>query len=324
MPPKKTERPSFSILICPDSFLWNDEVTRLLKAYPPTSGTWQKKAFFGDDPPTQTFWNEFNTTGLLGTSTYLLVHRAEDWSAKYWTNIDKMIFRLSPYCWPIFCLEVPWEKGKPKIAAYIAKSKCYDIAKKKGWLWQREGLNEKTVQSYIDGRARNYPKLSREVLHELAVSGNLDARSIENELIKLSLYYAGKKELRSDDWKLKRDQAVNIFTCMRHILEGDLRACLTDMKDDHDIEKVFFYLLTMFDREVRILWEIKTGQSNLQGPSRRYKDQEAHSVSLGTLARAERLLVEAEWSVKNGAATIPQALDMLLVSLTEVFARKGV
>ena len=106
-------------------------------------------------------------------------------------------------------------------------------------------------------------------------------------------------------------------------MDGNLNACLAAIQDDHETEKVFFYLLTMFDREVRILWEIKTGVSTLKGPSRGYKDQAARAVSLKTLARAESLLVQAEWSVKSGASGIAQALDTLIVSLCDPFAKKG-
>ncbi|MBQ7456368.1 MAG: hypothetical protein IJS54_01975 [Desulfovibrio sp.] len=316
------ERPAFFCFLCPDSYLWEEQLKTLLAQFPPTSGQWEKKSYWGDEDPPPSFWEEFNATGLFGTFHYLLVHQAEKWGAKHWNNIDIMIHRLSPFCWPIFCLEGAWEWGKPKLNPCITKSKCFTIAEKKGWIWKHEGITEKTLRSYLAQQQPRYPNLPKPVFDKLALQGITDARTLENELRKLTIYYDGQKTMPEGEWGEVREQECNFFSCINHIKAGKIGLAIKDVLYDREVEKVFFILLSMLDREFRLLWELKTGQTTVKGPSKVYKENDAKAVSLPTLAKAMSVLLEADWSVKRGEASVAQALDTLLVDLSTLFAKK--
>ncbi|MCR5814876.1 MAG: hypothetical protein K6G15_10370 [Desulfovibrio sp.] len=310
---KKARRPAFSILICPDSWLISQKADELLAKFPPPQGSWQKKIFWGDEEPTGSFFEHFDSGGLFASSTCLVVHQAEHWKPKIWEKINKMLPRLSPFCWPIFCLEVEWYRGAPKLGAQLSKTPCLLQAEKRKWIWRDAGLTPNTVQNYVFERAKILGlRLPPDLLRDLAGSSPLDARSIENELSKLSLYYAEKDRLDAREWQRPcREQ--DLFSLQRQMQNGNLQGVLSILSTLSEPEKNFFVLLVLLDRSIRSLWQNKTGHGKSSGCP----------FSFSQLATAMGLLVDVEWKLKQGLITSPsKALETLCIELTRLFSRK--
>ena len=316
-------RPAFSLLICPDSFLCQRELSHLLSATPPSQGTWQKCVYWGDEAPGPAFFDQIRSTGLLENWQYLYVHNAEQWNAESWKKVNKALTRISPTCWPIFALQGPWQNGAPKLPSFLTHLACYQVASKRGWIWQLEGLSERTLRAYVFERAKSFSSpIPREALDELASVAPFDARAIEQELTKLALYYAGKEKLAAEDWAVpNREQEFNYFSCIQHIENGSLSAVLTDLKGQRDYDRIFFTLSVLLEREFRVLWQIKTGFTKSLSPKEAsYKASLAKKTEKYVLARAMTAVAQAEQNVKQSITTATNALPPLLVSLTQLFS----
>ncbi|MBO4335113.1 MAG: DNA polymerase III subunit delta [Desulfovibrio sp.] len=311
---RRAPRPAFSFFICPDSWLARQKADELLAQYPPSQGSWQKKIFWGDEEPSGSFFEHFDGGGFFATSTCLLVYAAELWKPKIWEKINTMLARLSPYCWPMFCLETEWSRGAPKLSATLAKTACLLKAEKKGWIWRDPGLTQSTVQRYVLERAQAlHLHLPEDLLRDLAASSPLEARSIEQELNKLALYYAEKDRLEAREWQ-RPVREEDIFSLLRQIQSGNLQGVLKALATLSEPEKIFFTLLVLLDRQIRSLWQNKTG----------FGKTGACGYSLALLAEAMSVLVDMEWKVKQGyIAQVPKALEQLAIELTRLFSRKS-
>ena len=309
---RNVARPAFYFFICPDSWLNSQKADELLAQYPPVQGSWQKRIFWGDEEPSGSFFEYFDSGGLFATSTCLLVHEAERWKDKTWKKINAMLPRLSPYCWPMFCLEGEWSRGAPKLGVTLAKTPSLLQAGKKGWVWRNPGLTQSSVQGYVVERAKALGlHLPEDLLRDLAVSSPLEARSIEQELNKLALYYAEKDRLDAREWQ-KPVRAQDIFGLLQQIQQGNLQGVINALATQSEPDKTFFTLLVLLDRHIRSLWQNKTGHGK----------SSACGYSLELLAQAMAMLVDVEWKIKQSQiAQVPKALELLAIELTRLFSR---
>ncbi|MBQ7584660.1 MAG: hypothetical protein IJU40_00220, partial [Desulfovibrionaceae bacterium] len=166
----KGSRPPFFFFIGPDMLLFKEEIDRLISSYPPSFGTWQKKVYWGDDSPTPKFWGEFTLSQLLGTSTYLVLRYANKWSASTWEKLDIVLKETSASCWPLIFLEVPNERGHPKIPSHISKAQSLKLAKKKGWVYANPGLTTNSILEYIKAQAAQfYPHIPPQILFNVSL-----------------------------------------------------------------------------------------------------------------------------------------------------------
>ncbi len=300
------------MLICPDSGLGKQKAKALLSQFAPSQGAWQIKTFWGDETPQDSFFESFDAGGLLGTSTCLLVHSAERWNAKIWDKIEKMLPRLSPYCWPIFCLEGEWTKGSPKLPAHLGKRACLKLAEKNGWVWRDAGLSQNTVHDYVTKRARELGySLPPDLLRDLAQTTPLDALSIDSELTKLALYYAEKDRLDVREWQ-RSEREQDIFTFLRNIQSGNLPKVLSALKTESEPERAFFTLSVLLDRNIRAMWKNTSGFGSTA------------SLPRAKVAQAMSLLVDVEWKLKQGSIpSVAKALDTLVIEMTRLFARRS-
>ena len=125
-----TTRPGFSFCICPDGKLLRQQVEELLGAHPDAGR--ERHVFWGDDELPPKFWEILTLQGLFSTSRVLVMRNAHALTADVWKRLSAALSRPNPQTWPLFCLEVAWEKGQPKIPAHIAKLPCFTFADAKG------------------------------------------------------------------------------------------------------------------------------------------------------------------------------------------------
>ena len=147
-----TTRPGFSFCICPDGKLLRQQVEELLGAHPDAGR--ERHVFWGDDELPPKFWEILTLQGLFSTSRVLVMRNAHALTADVWKRLSAALSRPNPQTWPLFCLEVAWEKGQPKIPAYIAKLPCFTFADAKGWIWRSPGLEPRSLRRHIQIRSK--------------------------------------------------------------------------------------------------------------------------------------------------------------------------
>ena len=147
-----TTRPGFSFCICPDGKLLRQQVEELLGAHPDAGR--ERHVFWGDDELPPKFWEILTLQGLFSTSRVLVMRNAQALTADVWKRLSAALSRPNPQTWPLFCLEVAWEKGQPKIPAHIAKLPCFTFADAKGWIWRSPGLEPRSLRRHIQIRSK--------------------------------------------------------------------------------------------------------------------------------------------------------------------------
>ena len=147
-----TTRPGFSFCICPDGKLLRQQVEELLGAHPDAGR--ERHVFWGDDELPPKFWEILTLQGLFSTSRVLVMRNAHALPADVWKRLSAALSRPNPQTWPLFCLEVAWEKGQPKIPAHIAKLPCFTFADAKGWIWRSPGLEPRSLRRHIQIRSK--------------------------------------------------------------------------------------------------------------------------------------------------------------------------
>ena len=147
-----TTRPGFSFCICPDGKLLRQQVEELLGAHPDAGR--ERHVFWGDDELPPKFWEILTLQGLFSTSRVLVMRNAHALTADVWKRLSAALSRPNPQTWPLFCLEVAWEKGQPKIPAHIAKLPCFTFADAKGWIWRSPGLEPRSLRRHIQIRSK--------------------------------------------------------------------------------------------------------------------------------------------------------------------------
>lgn len=163
-----------------------------------------------------------------------------------------------------------------------------------------------------------------------ALVGN-DLRLLDSEIEKL-LLYAGERQITTSDVHLLVSRA-------RETVIFDLVDCVGRRETDEALKLLHgllddlaapLYLISMLGRQVRIL--IQVSELHAQGLTRHeiakeiklhpYPVQKSIAQSLNfsqaQLERAHELVVEADWSIKTGEMDDILALDMLVVSLTQI------
>lgn len=311
------ERPGFNILVCPDSLFLRVEIENLLAANP----GYAREVYWGDEEPPSRFWEALALEGLFDTPKALVVRQAQNWPIAVWKQVSKALGRGPSIAWPMFCLEVGFEKGKPKIPAHLAKLRCFEFAAQKGWLWKKEGLTERTISGYISQRAKNLGlQLDREVNARLAVTLPPDGGAIENELTRL--------KLQAPDGKITAKMAeatgygpeCDIFALIRHIEAGRLAEAMGEAQRAGDAESVLFPLLALISRDLRKLWQTRAGEeAHFFYNEAAAKKNLAKKMGFTGLSRAFGILAECEFRIKSGRLNVAQALDSLLIDLSRLF-----
>lgn len=330
-------RPGFSICLCPDSYLVRVHINQTLAATPPEkangllgsgAATWERHAFWGDDPLPDAFWEHLALQGLFGVPKVVVVHNAQNIPADSWKKISAALAAPNRETWPFFCLLAPFERGKPKLPAHITKLQCFAFAEKKGWIWSSPGLDEKSKTPFVAAEAkRRNLVFGPGALEAIASRLPTDATAIGAELDKLALAASAEGVL---DKKLadilEREIDPDVFALIRALQQGrnPLAAWEQIFASERSGESMAFAFFAMLAREARQLWQILHGESVRMPPQAlAAKTTLARMLGLGGTAKLWHLALDADKSIKTGERSVDQALENILASLSLLFLQPG-
>ena len=312
-----TTRPGFSFCICPDGKLLRQQVEELLGAHPDAGR--ERHVFWGDDELPPKFWEILTLQGLFSTSRVLVMRNAHALTVDVWKRLSAALSRPNPQTWPLFCLEVAWEKGQPKIPAHIAKLPCFTFADAKGWIWRSPGLEPRSLRRHIQIRSKALGlDLEPGCVDILAETLLPDAAAVDAELSKLQLLAGGKPLTQEQARSVSPTTEFNVFAFLRQLQAGQTASVWKSILEEQAKgEEPLFYLLAMLQREARQLWQILAGEQVRMGPSdQQAKQQTASRLGAAGLAKLWDAMHTAELSVKSGRRSPSQALDALMGDLT--------
>lgn len=323
-----TKNPGFMFLICPDSHFLHARLENLL-----AGSSAERHIYWGDEEPPPRFWEDLTLQGLFGKPRVLVARQANLWPAAVWKKISAALGHPSEQCRPFFCLETAWEKGQPKLPAHIKKLRCLTFAEQQGWIWKNEGLTERTLRRHVQERARALRvPFEEDAFEQFCASVPADANAVENELCKLRLMLDAEEERKPPEpprvtaallggtgWSPES----NVFACIRHMEAGNLSAVWKELgRSRHDPEGLFFPLLSLLARDVRLLWQCRMGENVRMHPSEAaFKQQLSARLGAAGLAELMSMIMDAEWQVKSGRRSVEQSLDMLAADVTDLCAR---
>ena len=330
-------RPGFTICVCPDRYLVRAHIEAALDAAPPESGggllgggpasSWERHAFWGDDPLPPAFWEHLTLQGLFGTPKAVIVHNAQNIPADTWKKISAAVSSPNAETWPFFCLYVAFERGKAKIPAHIASLACMRFAEQKGWMWSSPGLDERGKTLFIGNEAkRRGLTFAPGALEAVASRLPLDATTIGTEMDKLALTAANNEISRESADILDHEAEPDVFSLIRNLQQkrGNLAVWEQALASERGSDSMAFAFLAMLAREARQLWQISLGEPVRLPPQvLSAKTALARSLGLAGIAKLWHLALEADKGVKTGERTPDQALDALLASLSLLFSAPG-
>ncbi len=317
-------RPGFYFCICPDSTLISWFIQKQIYFQ---DETWKIKTFWADEELSDNFWESLIWTNLLGEAKAIVLRKTENLSAESWKKLQEPLSRFRPGIWPFICLEKEWVRGKPQLPTSLTKQKYWQVAKKKGWIWQSSGMTRSSLQKHIsewsESKGIEIPSQIFEVLLSILP---LDASKVINELEKLELYVQDKKLISSEDLEVisvyndmdifaflkslqTKNQGLQVW---RKIFQNQLGAN-TDM---------ILPFLALILREARILWQLSAGESDkvwLPPQVKTEKTALARSIERKKLASIWSLVLEAETGIKSGERSPEQALESLVSGLMQIF-----
>lgn len=157
-----------------------------------------------------------------------------------------------------------------------------------------------------------------------------DTRLVDMELQKLALYRSGQRIRRQDvEAMVSYVKEANIFAAVDAALEGRAGVALRMKHQLMEAGSSPIYLITMIARQVRFLILAKDLKSrglrqdeigermSLRGYPLTKTLQQEGRFSAPQLVEMHRRLLEADLSIKTGAADEQTALDTLIVALAE-------
>ena len=316
------QRPGYLFLVCPDAQLVRQQVEASAQAYPPASGSWERFCYWGDEEPPRSFWENLSLTGLLGSQRLVVVRQANQWNAAVWHRLSKVLSQPLAGNFPLFCLEVGFEKGKYKVPAWLMKLPCWTFADRKGWIWRSEGVTDRNIARFVqDEAARAGVRLSRETLARFADTVPRSAEVIANEIEKISLAcpqgaVAGPECMSTADWIPE----ARLFDCVDALMRGDQAAVWREFSRVTDVESAAFAMLGILALYCRRLWQLSAGESPpMFGASRSTLPPLARRLGPGGCAFALAQVVEAELAIKTGKNSPRQAIEFLLSQLLPHF-----
>jgi len=329
-------RPGFTFLVCPDPALSRQRMEALLAQHPPEGGgmlgggppaDYERKVFWGDEGLSDAFWHALTLTDLFGRPRALVVRNAQNLDKEQWQQLSGPLSRPNAQAWPFFFLENEFDRGKPKIAAVVAKSRFYQFAQQQGWVWQSPGLTERGVRSWLQSWAGEKGlSFGPGALEALAAGMPSDATAVGCELEKLELAVEpGGVVDASMARLLAHTPDIDIFAFI-DALQKDSAAGMVWQKvltQQLSGRGFLFQFLAMLVREARIMWQLAhQEQGGVRLPQNVLQAKQRLAQQLGgrRIAHIWDLALEAELRVKTGEAGEDQALELLIAELSRLFA----
>jgi DNA polymerase-3 subunit delta len=332
-------RPAFTLCLCPDSRLLRDRIDGLLAAHPPAgapaSSSWRRLTFWADEGLGGAFWDQLTLRGLFAAPKAIVLRGAQALPADTLKTLGVFLLQAAARggdeaVWPILCFEVPFDRGKAKLAAHIPRLPLWRTAEEKGWIEEIPGLSVQGMPAHIRREAARLGlALSAPQANELAQGLPPDAARIHSELAKLALLAGADGRLPADAGKLTESgREPDIFELM-HIMQhsGDSPAAWRRILEDRlSGENSVFACIGLLLREARLLWQILAGSDPWLHPgSAARKTAGARQLGFAGVARLWAIALAADKGIKSGERDPDQALEMLAADLFRLFtaARAG-
>ncbi|MFW6324242.1 MAG: DNA polymerase III subunit delta [Desulfovibrionales bacterium] len=310
------DRPGFSFCICPDPAIIKERIHALLEKQP---GDWDRKVFWGDEEFPASFWESLTLPGLLGGNRAVVLRRAQNLKTEDWNKFVPILSRFSSRIWPFFCLEGEWKGKTPAVPAILSKQKFYKLAREKGWIWSSPGLTLPDIPKRITAWAKqNNLTVAPTVRDSLSQHLPLDATALENELQKLLLVLEDRTVVEQEDLAaLSHQPDMNMFDFLNSLVRTSVPEKIWDkvLRSHVGDENLFFPFLALLLREIRILWQLCSGEDELvrlPPPVKNEKKNLARQFGLPLLARFWQLALDAESGVKTGRYSPEQATELLV------------
>lgn len=320
------DHPGFTFCVCPDVTLSHRYAANLTEKYSfgGTNASWETRTFWGDEPLTSAFWESMEANGLFNRPRQIIVRNAQTLPADVWKKISSLLARVASDIWPFLFLEVPFEKGQPKIPVHIRKLKCWDFGHNKKWVWLCPGIDSGTIKKYISQIATDlHLTFDPYALDTLCSKLPYNAAAIDNEMQKLSLVAPDKRITKELAQWAGQETQLDIFTFIRSIQENKNQHKIwsTVLADQLSGETSFFGSTAMLLREARILWQLFYNEPVQLPPSIiTIKERLAKKLGITRIAALWEAVYLAERGVKTGEHSPQQAMESLVAELALLFS----
>lgn len=330
-------RPAYSLCICPDSHLQRVRLDALLAAHPPENAdaAWQRHVFWGDDGLSPAFWEHLTLQGLFAVPKTLVIRNAQALPADtLGKQLSPALLKLapktgsslpSPLIWPLVCLEVGFEKGKPKVPAHIQKLPFWQEAEARGWIDATPPLAGKALGVFIRAEASRHGLVLRPAETSLLEEAlPPDAALISSEIAKLSLMaYSDGSLPQNAVSAVGQNQELGIFELMRIVQQnGNAPAAWRRILEDRlSGENMVFAFVAIVLREARVLWQCLAGTPPPLPPQvAMQKKIAAEALGFAGLSRLWEIALMADKGIKSGERGPEQAFEMLAAELFLLFS----
>lgn len=309
------DRHGFSFLLCPDPELIKDRVRDLL-----TGSQFVARTFWGDEELPADYWQILTVPSMMGPQNAVVLRRAQEQNAEFWSRMESVLAMARTSVWPVFCLEAEWKSGKPAPPKVITKGRYWDVARKKGWIWEHPGLSRATIGREVDDfAARHGLSFGPGVKKALTESLPLTTIALRNELEKILLLIGDEKLIQTQHLAaLYTEEPFEIFSFLRDLQSpaGQRRVWDTLLNEPSLADgDMVFPISALLIREARQLWQLLHGEENkvqLYPSMKSRKEQLARQLGPVRISRLWDLALKADTDIKTGRLRPAQALENLV------------
>lgn len=309
----------FSFLISPDSYLLRTHITTLTQD---NSHDVKVHTFWGDDGLSDVFWEHLTLQSLFVQSKILVVRNAHVIPAATLKELSNALSRASSSVTTLICLEVTFERGKPKIPAHILKLPCFVHAQKKGWITTISALTENSMPQFLQQETKKHNvNISASMIGRLVRLLPLDAARAGSELEKLALTADEQGNIPEDAISLIEESSEStIFDVLRLLQTGKNAPLVWSAMKDAKGESLIFSFLAVLVREARTLWQLLIGEQPALPPQVvSLKRVQAQSLGFHGVAKLWAIALDADKGIKSGEKSPEQAFEILAAELFTLF-----
>ncbi len=287
----------------------------------------ERRTFWPEDIANNTFFSALDSNSFEIKNKIFYVRDCHDLSMENWKKISQALGRPRSDVFPVFFIHNSLEKGKLKLPAAVQKQKCYEFAKKKGWIYESAGITENNFAAIIEKQAaaKYGLSLANDVINILKETLSPDFNSINNVLAQLSLF-AGQGEVSSSVVAQLTNYTpeLGLFDLIKKIETGNSKEVWQNLLKDgkQPDEGLLFAFIAVMMREMRTLWKIKANEQVFLPSSQiANKTNIANRLGFTNISKIISLLCFAEYSVKSGKKSPLETFEELIKDITKIYAR---
>jgi len=320
-----SERPGFSLLVCPDPEMLRRHMERLLVS---AGGGFARQVFWGDaDEFDPAYWQALASVSLFAQPKAVVLRRAEGLPSDFWEKLARPLSGFNEYVWPMICLEGPHDPKKgPSLPKGLTERPYWKLAQSRDWLFVSPGLTEATMAPTLrDWAGARRLSFDKGVMQELSRILPRDMTAASRELEKLELASTDGM-IRMEHLDLVRvETELDIFGFLKALEEGRDPAGVWSTVFGHQLandDGFLFQFLAILAREARVMWQLlhEDPECKAHPYVRKLKTPMAGRLGAPGLARLWDMAMEAESAVKSGRKSPDQAMEMLVADLHVLFS----